>query len=272
MLCTEVNNSHRGTILEMYKSNPQQQILMGFGSWCKCERSFILPEWVCIKQKKDGVMMQGPSSFKGALHPFHSTSESPLKWMGYPSVTAGLAGHLSNMRLHKQHFCHWDVAHFPTACSDASFKKLCDGSSQVLTHQNVNIQHGFISHTTLGLTRGQPTKDSWGHRLDSQITIWLSQAVGVVGVGFPAPQRLSFEEEEDYSEMNLLPWGVWMIIWWISLARPLSGAFQTQREHPRSPELANLGNIQSDSFPENRLICIVLESQINSLLPLFPWI
>lgn len=135
--------------------------------------------------------MQGPSSFKGALHPFHSTSESKhLKWMGYPSVTAGLAGHLSSVRLcrqllHKQHFCHWNIAHFPTGCSKASFKKLCDSSSQVLTHQNMNIQHGFIGHTTLGLIKGQPTKDSWGHWLDSTDHHLIQPGSGGCGSWFP---------------------------------------------------------------------------------------
>lgn len=65
--------------------------------------------------------------------------------------------------------------------------------------------------------------------------------MGVVAVGFPAPQRLSFEEEEEHkiifddSETDLLPGGLLMIIWSISLARPLSGDFQKQGEHPRSP-------------------------------------
>lgn len=159
-----------------------------------------LPERVCIKQKKDGVIMQGPSSSKGALHPSHSTTERKhLKWMGYPSVTAGLAGCLSNMRLcrqllHKQCFCHWNIAHAPTGCSNASFKKLCDSRSQVLTHQN--IQHSFISHTTLGLIKGQPTKDSWGHWLDStdqpsdparQCELW--QSVSLLPNGFPLKRR-----------------------------------------------------------------------------------
>lgn len=50
--------------------------------------------------------MQGPSSFQGALHAFHSTSEGkPLKGTAYPSVAAGLTARLNNMCL------RWQLLH-----------------------------------------------------------------------------------------------------------------------------------------------------------------
>ena len=64
MLCSEVSNGHSGTALEMYKSNPEQEILMGFGHCHVCEQSFIFPECIYINQKKDEVMMQVPPPSK----------------------------------------------------------------------------------------------------------------------------------------------------------------------------------------------------------------
>lgn len=59
----------------MYRSDPQQCILVDFGHCYKSGQSFFFPECIGFKQKKHNVIIHGPSSFKGALHPFPSTEE-----------------------------------------------------------------------------------------------------------------------------------------------------------------------------------------------------
>ena len=59
----------------MYRSDPQQCILVDLGHCYKSGQSFIFPECIGFKRKKHDVIIHGPSSFKGALHSFPSTGE-----------------------------------------------------------------------------------------------------------------------------------------------------------------------------------------------------
>lgn len=93
ILCPEDNNCHSGRTLEMYNSDPKQCILMVFGNCYRNGQSFIFPERVCIKQKRDEVITNSPSSVKGALHTFPSASGGKSqKGTEDPSLTAGLTG------------------------------------------------------------------------------------------------------------------------------------------------------------------------------------